>query len=272
MIIFAVFAIGGIGLIFGIILAVAGEKLKVVEDPKFTEVRAALPGANCGGCGYPGCDLFAQAIVDGVAPVSGCPVGGSSCSAELAKIMGLDGEDSERLVAFVKCGGTHEKAKAKYIYYGMLDCNASNTIAGGGSRACSYGCLGRGSCAYVCAFDAINFDDGIAVIDKEKCVACGKCVNACPKSLIEIVPYDKKIKVRCNSNDSGKIVKNACAVGCIGCRICEKSCKFDAIHFENNLAKVDYNKCVQCKACFLKCPTKAIINEVESKKVESAIL
>lgn len=268
MILYAMLAIGGIGLVFGVILAVAGEKLKVEEDPKFTEVRNALPGANCGGCGYPGCDLFAQAIVDGNAEVNGCPVGGDSCSQALAGIMGLEGGASEKTVAFIRCAGTHEKAKAKYIYYGMLDCNASTTIAGGGSRACSYGCLGRGSCAYVCAFDAINFDDGIAVVDKEKCVSCGKCVDACPKKLIEIVPYDKKIRVRCNSKDNGKIVKSACSIGCIGCKICVRSCEFDAIDFENNLASVNYEKCTQCKACYKKCPTKAIIDEVEKKQEE----
>ncbi|MFV0503094.1 MAG: RnfABCDGE type electron transport complex subunit B [Lachnospirales bacterium] len=258
-IIFAILAIGGIGLVFGVILAIAGEKLKVVEDEKVTKIREALPGANCGGCGYPGCDMFAKQVAKGEAPVNGCPVSDEACVEILKDIMGSDVETSEKTVAFVRCGGNNGVSAKKYIYYGMYDCNASNIIAGNGSKACSYGCLGRGSCEKECAFGAIEILDGIAVINKEKCTSCGKCVEACPKDLIDIVPYNKTIKVNCKSTDAGKFVRSACQRGCIGCKLCVKACEYDAIYFENNLAKINYEKCTECGACEVKCPTKAII-------------
>lgn len=261
-ILMSIIAIGGIGIVFGLILGYAGEKLAVYQDPKISEIRNVLPGANCGGCGFAGCDAFASAVVEGTAKVNGCPVGGASCASACAQIMGIDAGDDVKTTAFVKCAGDCEKASEKYEYSGMNDCNAISILPNTGKKSCKFGCLGGGNCVRKCEFDALKIVNGIAVVDSDKCVSCKKCVSACPKHLIEIKPYDKTVKVTCNSKDGGKVVKSNCSVGCIGCKICVKQCEFDAIHVEDNLAKVDYEKCTLCQKCVEKCPTKAIQNQI----------
>ena len=253
-ILFPVLSIGGMGVVFGACLGVASEVFKVEEDPRIGEILGVLPGANCGGCGFPGCGGCAGAIVAGTAPVNACPVGGAACAEKIGAIMGIEASASEPVAAFVKCGGTCEKAKDKYEYFGIDDCNFAVQLAGGGSKSCSYGCLGLGSCKKACAFGAIEIVDGIAVVDKDKCVACGKCVSACPKHIIELLPAKKKVKVQCSSKDLGKNVIPNCSVGCIACKICEKNCPFDAIHVIDNLAVIDYDKCKACGICANKCP------------------
>ena len=204
-----------------------------------------------------GCDALAKAIASGEALASGCPVGGAAVAAEIAEIIG--GEvDITKKVAFVKCGGDCEKASDRFNYYGNEDCKQAVLSTGGGPKGCSFGCMGFGSCVKVCDFDAIHVVNGIAIVDIEKCVACGKCVKECPKHLIELVPYDNKCFVACNSNDKGKDVKAVCLAGCIGCKLCEKNCEFDAIHVENNIAHIDYDKCTNCGKCKEKCPVKII--------------
>lgn len=261
-ILFSALSIGGLGLVFGVGLGIAAKKFAVEVDPLIPLVRDALPSANCGACGFAGCDAFAKAVVEGHAPTNGCPVGGKSCAENVAKIMGVEASTLERKVAFVKCNGTCTNAKEKYDYYGVSDCRDATYLQGGGSKACSYGCLGLGSCYKACMFGAIDIIDGIAVINEEKCTSCGMCVATCPKKLIELVPEDKGTRVQCNSQDKGKDVKASCRVGCIGCKMCQKACQYDAIIIDGNLAKVDYSKCVQCGACVAKCPTKAIIGEL----------
>ena len=150
------------------------------------------------------------------------------------------------------------EAKQEYEYHGLSDCTMVNMMQDGGPKACSYGCLGDGSCVQACPFDAIHIVNGVAVVDKEACKACGKCVAVCPKHLIEIVPYDQKHLVKCNSQDKGKAVMQACTAGCIGCKMCEKACKFEAVTVENNIAHIDYEKCKDCGACAVKCPKKVI--------------
>ncbi|MBR5047783.1 MAG: RnfABCDGE type electron transport complex subunit B, partial [Eubacterium sp.] len=246
-IVLAAVIVGGTGLVISVLLGIASEKFKVPVDEKEIAVRDCLPGNNCGGCGYAGCDALAKAIACGDAAVNACPVGGAVAAEQIGQIMGVEAGDSEKMVAFVKCAGTCDKAKEKYIYSGIRDCISAVSVPGGGPKACSYGCTGFGSCVKVCDFDAIHVVEGIAVVDQEKCVACGKCVDTCPKSLIELVPYqDKDVKrkmpkVHCNNKDMGKLVKGVCSVGCIGCRICEKQCNFDAVHVENNIARIDYS-------------------------------
>lgn len=257
-IVYPVLSIGGLGLVFGAGLGYAGKIFAVEEDPKLGEIMECLPGANCGGCGYPGCGGCASAIVEGKAPVNACPVGGASVAAKIAEIMGVVAEEKEPTAAFVHCGGTCEKAKSKYEYFGIDDCVMASQLAGGGSKGCSFGCLGLGSCVKACAFGALSIVDGVAVVDKEKCVSCGKCVTACPKHLIEILPAKKKVKVECSSKDAGKAVMANCTVGCIGCKICEKNCPFDAIHVVDNLAVIDYEKCKACGICANKCPKKVL--------------
>ena len=162
-------------------------------------------------------------------------------------------------VAFVKCKGTCDKTKVQYNYYGMDDCKKITVVPGAGEKACVYGCMGYGSCVKACAFDAIHVVDGVAVVDKEKCVACGKCVASCPNHLIELVPYTAEHLVQCSSHDKGKEVKAKCESGCIACTLCTKQCEFDAIHMDNNVAVIDYEKCTNCGKCAAKCPVKVII-------------
>jgi len=270
-ILYPVLSVGGLGVVFGAGLGFAGKVFAVEEDPRIGQVLECLPGANCGGCGYPGCGGLASSIVAGTAPVNACPVGGAAAAEKIAAVMGLEAGSSEKMVAHVACKGTCDKAKSKYEYFGMSNCTMASQLAGGGSKGCSYGCLGLGSCVDACAFGAIEVVDGVAVVDEEKCVACGKCVAACPKHLIALKPESKKTVVNCSSKDMGKTVIANCSVGCIGCKICEKECKFDAIHVENNIATIDYTKCKDCGLCAMKCPKNVIFNpRIEAMKAKKA--
>ena len=257
-ILLAMVVVGGTGLLIAILLGIASEKFKVPVDEKEVAIRAELPGNNCGGCGYAGCDGLAKAIANGEAPVNGCPVGGAAAAEKISAIMGVEAGEFVKKVAFVKCAGTCEKAILDYDYTGIQDCTMASMMQNGGAKGCNSGCLGFGSCVAACPFDAIHVVDGIAVVDKEACKACGKCIAACPKHLIEIVPYDQKHLVKCNSQDKGKAVMQACTAGCIGCKMCEKACKFEAVTVENNIAHIDYEKCKDCGACAVKCPKKVI--------------
>lgn len=251
--------IGAIGIIIGVLLGIASEKFKVEVDEREMLVRAELPGNNCGGCGYPGCDGLADAIAKGKAPVNACPVGGPAVADKIAAIMGVDAGGAVRKVAFVKCKGTCDKTRLQYNYYGADDCRMISVVPGTGEKACAYGCMGYGTCVKACAFDAIHVVDGVAVVDKEKCVACGKCVAACPNHLIELVPYGAQHLVRCSSHDKGKDVKGKCENGCIACTLCTRQCEFDAVHVVDNLAVIDYEKCTNCGKCAAKCPSKIIV-------------
>lgn len=257
-IILAAAVVGGTGLVIGLLLGIASEKFKVPVDEKEVAVRELLPGNNCGGCGFAGCDALAKAIVAGEAPVGACPVGGPNVAAQIGEVMGVAAGDSVKQVAYVKCAGTCEKAKTKYEYNGIQDCVAAMTAPGAGPKACTFGCTGFGSCVKACDFDAIRIVDGIALVDKEKCVACGKCVATCPKALIELIPYDAKYAVQCSSKEFGKDVKAVCSVGCIGCKMCTRVCEYGAITVENNNAHIDQSKCTGCGKCAEKCPAKII--------------
>ncbi len=249
--------VGVVGIFAGVLLGVASEKFKVEVNETEIQVREALPGNNCGGCGYPGCDGLAAAIAKGEAKANACPVGGEEVAKKIAEIVGGDTE-SVKLVANVKCAGNCEKAKDAYEYIGPKDCKLATNSPGGGPKACSYGCLGFGSCVKACQFDAIKIIDGIAVIDKEKCKSCGMCVAECPRNIIEMIPYEAKAIVECNSKDFGKDVKAVCEAGCIGCGICAKNCPVGAIEIVDKLARIDYEKCNGCGTCKEKCPVKII--------------
>lgn len=258
-IIIATVVVGGVGLFIGIFLGVAGQKFAVEVDEKEIAVRECLPGNNCGGCGFPGCDGLAAAIAKGEAPVNGCPVGGAPVAQKIGAIMGQEAGEEVRQVAYVKCQGTCERSKEQYEYTGILDCEMMSFVPGGGPKQCNYGCIGYGSCVKVCPFDAIHVIDGVAVVDKEACKACGKCVEKCPKHLIELIPYEQSVKVSCSSSDKGKAAMNACEVSCIGCKKCQKTCENGAITVENNVAHIDYSKCTNCGKCVEACPRKAIV-------------
>ena len=254
----AALIIGIVGILTGLFLGIAGIQFKVEVDEREEAVLAALPGNHCGGCGYPGCSGLATAIVKGEAAVDACPVGGKAVGASIAQIMGVEARDSEQMVAFVHCQGDCEKTHEDYDYCGVEDCRMMSFVPGGGPKSCNSGCLGYGSCVKACPFDAIHIVDGIAKVDKEACKACKKCIAACPKNLIELVPYEQAQAVQCGSKDKGQIVKKGCQVGCIGCTLCTKVCETGAITVTDNLAHIDPEKCTNCGKCMEKCPVKII--------------
>ena len=257
-IIIAIAVVGGVGLLIGLLLGFASLKLAVKVDEKEQAVLEALPGNNCGGCGYPGCSGLAAAIAKGEAAVNQCPVGGEPVGQVIAKIMGVEAEAGEKKVAYVMCSGTCDKTNINYDYSGVQDCAMLAFVPNGGPKACNHGCLGMGNCVKACPFDAIHIVDGIAKVDKEKCKACSKCIAACPKGLIELVPYKQKHLVACHSPEKGPVVMKACQVGCIGCTLCAKNCPKEAITMNGSLAHIDYDKCVDCGICAQKCPKKVI--------------
>ena len=194
-ILLAVAAVGGVGLFVGVFLGIAAIKFKVEVDEREAAVLEALPGNNCGGCGFPGCSGLAAAIAKGEAPVNACPVGGEPVGRVIAGIMGVTAEEKKRMVAFVQCQGDCDKTSSDYEYTGIHDCRMLSFVPNGGAKSCNYGCLGYGSCVSVCPFDAIHVVNGVAKVDKEACKACGKCVEVCPKHLISLIPYDAKYEV-----------------------------------------------------------------------------
>lgn len=259
-IVYAVLALGSLGLLFGVLLGYASKKFEIQVNPKIPRIRAVLPGANCGGCGFPGCDAYAAAIVDDGVGINFCSVGGAACAAKIAEIVGDSVEvaitNSAKNVAFVKCSGDCSSRKIKADLKRATTCAEATALEG--IEGCSYGCLGLGCCTKACKFGAISVIDGIAIVDEEKCVNCGACIKACPRGLIEAIPMDKEYRVACNSKDIGKTVRENCSKGCIACRVCEKNCPSQAITVSDNIASVDYTKCVSCGVCATKCPVKVI--------------
>ena len=244
----------------GLLLGLAGKKFAVEIDEREALVREALPGNNCGGCGYPGCDGAAAAIVNGEAPVIVCPVGGAAVSKEIGRIMGQEVAEAARMTAFVHCGGDCEKTRSDYVYTGVEECSIMPFVPGGGSKRCSFGCMGYGSCVKACNFNAIHIVNGVAVVDREACKACGACVKVCPNHLIELIPYENAdYHVICSSKEKGKAVMDACDIGCIGCKKCEKNCPSNAIKVEDNVARIDYALCSNCGACKENCPRGCIL-------------
>ena len=249
--------LAGLGAFFGILLAIASRVFAVKVDERVPLVRDALPGANCGGCGYSGCDALATAIVEGKAPCNACGVGGDEAAQQIAAVMGVAAEKQQRQRAQVMCFGTQETAMKKYVYEGPQDCLAASRLLGG-DKLCAYGCLGFGSCVAACQFGAIGIQNGVAAVDPQKCGGCGACVNACPKKIIRLIPYDAPCVVGCMSQEKGAVVNRQCKVGCIGCGKCQKVCEAGAITVTNGLAEIDYSKCVGCGKCAEACPRHII--------------
>jgi len=253
----AILILGFLGLLFGVGLAVSSKKLAVQVDEKVEKVFHLLPGANCGACGNPGCFGFAESLVGSKSAIDACRVTNDASKEEIARILGQSLEKMVKRTAVVHCQGGR-KAQDRYNYQGIKDCLAASFILGG-NKSCIFGCLGLGTCVKVCPFGAISMsDEMLPVIDPKICRACNKCVLACPKKIISLTPITGVVTVCCNSHDFGKDVKSVCPVGCIGCKICEKACKFGAMTVINNLAVIDYHKCTSCAACAKACPTQAI--------------
>ena len=256
-ILIAVLIIGGLGIIFGILLGVASKIFAVKVDERVPKILEVLPGANCGGCGFAGCSAYANALCAGGVKPNMCPVGGAAVAEKISDISGVQAEEKEKMVARVLCNGSPDRAVQKYTFDGPKDCHSA-AVLGGGEKMCPHGCLGFGSCVSVCKFGAISVETGVAVVDVEKCVACGACALECPKKIIKILPARSKYTITCKSVEKGKITRRDCAVGCIGCGICARNCPKEAIVVKDNVAVIDPSKCVNCGICASKCPQKAI--------------
>jgi len=263
-----------LGLIFGAGLYVASKKFAVDIDPRIEKIEEALPGANCGACGFPGCSGLAAAIVHGGADVTTCPAGGSAAYKKIAEIMGVGVVERPAEKAVVHCAG--REVDTRFNYTGPADCGSAALIQDG-PKACRFGCLGFGDCAAACPFGAIGMMGAFPRVDEAKCTGCGRCVESCPRGLIAVRPASKSVRVLCKSRDRGKAVSSVCKAGCIACKRCEKVCKFGAMRVVDNLAAIDYAKCTQCGECVKECPTGSIIDaraprgtDVEPVKAASA--
>lgn len=265
-ILIAVIVLGAIALVSAVVLYITSKRFAVYEDPRLETITEALPGANCGGCGFPGCGGMADALVKGAdaGSIEGlfCPVGGQKVMENVADLLGMTVEKTDPMVAVVRCNGTCENRPRIAEYNGLRTCAAIHAT-GAGETACGFGCLGCGDCVSACQFEAIhmNPETGLPEVDDEKCTACGACVKACPRSIIELRkkgPKNRRIYVQCVNKDKGPAAMKACKVSCIACGKCFKACKFDAITIENNLSYIDYNKCKMCRKCVNECPTHAI--------------
>ena len=263
-ILLAIAVLGVLGGIFGALLAVASKVFHVDVDPKQEAVRACLAGANCGGCGFPGCDGYAAAVAAGEAPTNKCVAGGAEAAARIAEIMGVSAESAEKKVAFVPCSGCTDVAELKFNYEGPKDCRAAMLFGDKSNKLCKYACIGLGSCVKACHFGAMHVENGVAKVDRTKCVGCGACAETCPKSIITMLPESQRTVVGCSSKDKGAVVMKACKAGCIGCRKCERECPAGAITVTDFLAHIDASKCTSCGHCAEVCPRRII--QVVGKK------
>ncbi len=248
-----------IGAVCAIILVLASKFFAVDEDETVKKIRECLPGANCGACGYAGCDGYAAALAEnGGVKTNLCVPGADATARQIADILGVEFEDVVEKVAVIHCLGDCNHTSNKMDYVGIESCEAAKLMYGGRGK-CVFGCIGFGDCAKVCPNDAICIENGIAHIDRRKCVGCGLCAKACPRGLIEIVDDVEKVFVTCNNSEKGAAVRVKCTNGCIGCKKCEKNCPEGAITVENNLAKIDYSKCSKCAKCAEGCPVGCIV-------------
>lgn len=266
LITFTFIFLAGLGAIFGIGLAFAAQKFAVKVDPKVEMVRDVLPGANCGACGFAGCQGYAEAVVTKpeVAP-NLCAPGKATVAEAVARITGKAAAAVEPNFARIMCQGDWSRSSKRFKYEGVQDCRAA-VLAGGGDKACVYGCLGYGTCAKVCPFGAITMnEDHLPVVDITKCTGCRKCEQACPKKVIEVLPASRQVLVACHSRDKGVDTKKNCSVGCIACGKCAKICPFDAPSIANNLSRIDLDKCKVCGLCVSPCPTNAIVDFIPKR-------
>lgn len=281
-IVVAILVLGGLGLVFGLVLAAASRVFYVETDPRLEKLNSCLPGANCGGCGYAGCGAYAEAVLKGEAPIGACAAGGNECAQDMAAIMGVKAEAVTRKVAMVRCSGAriYDKdgnlvrgAKIKAEYEGFRNCLAASRVGGHGPLSCKYGCLGFGTCVRACKYGAISVEGGVAYVDEDLCVGCMACVRACPRDLIVPVEPGRNVVIACASLAKGAVTTRGCTVGCIGCGLCKKICPEGAISVEKNLAVIDYSKCTNCGLCATVCPKKLIkdsnVENLEDPNVKS---
>jgi electron transport complex protein RnfB len=262
VVVLAAGTLAGMALVLTYILGWANKAFYVEVDPRIQSINEALPGVNCGGCGYVGCGEYAEAIVIESAPVNKCTVGGVSCTGELASIMNIEVQATLPLKAVVHCGAHYENRLGRSTYQGEMECRAANLIAD--VQGCTYGCLGFGDCHRSCNYDAIDIVDGLATIDYDKCIGCGACSKVCPRNIITITPFRSKrmLAVACSNLDKGKEVTRVCTVGCLGCRACARIS--DLFVVENNLSTLNYDKyepdrMEELMAASEKCPRQRLV-------------
>ena len=251
--------VASVSFVLGILLALFINFFGIEDDEKAKEIRACLPGINCGACGFKGCDDYAAALSEGKTKPNLCVPGATDTSNAIGELLGIEVEAPKDVVAFIHCNGSCGAVSQKAIYDGISSCKAVSMLYGG-PQACRYGCLGCGDCVAACSSDAICISDGIAHIDTRRCVGCGMCVNVCPKKLISMGPQETKAAVYCNSKDKGADARKACKNACIACKKCEKACTYDAITVIDNRAVIDYDKCTGCGKCAKECPTGCLKN------------
>lgn len=256
-IIAAVGVTAGVGFVCGVLLSLSSRFMAVKEDGRVGSIRECLPGANCGACGYTGCDSYAKALVEEGAKTNLCVPGATFVAEKVAAILGVEAEAVENLTAFVHCNGTADAAAEKAVYEGVKSCKAASLLFGG-QKACVYACLGFGDCASVCPTQAINVANGVAKVSPALCIGCGLCEKTCPKHIISLIPRESRVAVVCSNRENGATVRKECKNGCIACRKCEKICPTNAITVQNNLSHVDREKCVRCGKCAEVCPVRCI--------------
>jgi len=255
----AVGILAAIGLICALILAIASKYMAVPVDEKFPVIRGCLPGANCGACGYAGCDGYANALVDGTEDkINKCVPGGNQAAQALAEACGKEFEEAASLKAFVHCKGDCKVTEKKAAYTGSYSCASAKLVYSGSDGACVYGCLGYGDCAAVCTHQAINIINGVAHVNSDRCGGCGICRDTCPQHIISIMPADRIARVVCSNQERGVNTLKHCKAGCIGCGLCVRNCPAGAITLVNNRAVIDYDKCENCGKCAEVCRAQCI--------------
>ena len=260
--IMVIVVMGAVGIVFGFILAIANKKFSMEVNPLIHEVEEVLPKGQCGACGFAGCANYAEAVVlNPEVPPNLCIPGKDAVAKLVAELTGKTSEQLEAKVAHVRCKGSISKATLSYNYKGVKDCTAASLIQGG-PKGCKNGCIGFGTCVSKCPFGAMTMgEDGLPVVNLEKCTGCGACETACPKNVIQIIPKNATVKVDCNSKEKGAVARKVCSTACLGCGICAKNCSYGAIEIKDNLAVVNKAICAEkCNkvTCVAKCPTGAI--------------
>jgi Na+-translocating ferredoxin:NAD+ oxidoreductase RNF subunit RnfB len=260
-ILIATLIVAAVGLLCAAMLVLAAKFFAVSEDETEKSIRECLPGANCGACGYAGCDGYAKALAEdkgkNTVKTNLCTPGADAAAKAIAEILGVEFEDVVEQVAVVHCYGDCNHTSNKMDYVGIQSCEAAKTMYGGNGK-CTFGCIGLGDCVKVCPQEAICIENGMAHIDTRKCIGCGLCAKACPRGIISIMDDVERVLVTCNNKDKGAVAKQKCSNGCIGCKKCEKTCPNGAITVIDNNAIVDYEKCTHCGACAEACPTKCL--------------
>lgn len=271
-IVLPILIVSALAAVFAFALSYLGDKMSVERDARIDDIERNLAGANCGGCGYPGCSQFAEALFKGEADLSKCNPTSPENKQNIADILGMSEIKSEETVAVVHCFGGN-RAEDKFDYQGYGDCRTAEILAGG-SKACAYGCMGLCTCINSCPNQSVEIskDTGASVVDRHKCISCGACVAACPKKIIGRIPKSAKVYIACSNTTKGKAVTEVCKVGCIACGKCERGCPEGAIKLSNNLAAIDYDKCIGCMKCAAECPRKCILPIGEGVEILEKIL